>query len=223
MVLFHIILSISIVIAFLFMTVLDYYQSVSLFAPVVVFTAITMIGYALLFFLSSLNYCFKLLIQKIKKIEKIKKPNILPGMVVLSLLSLLIIPGYLIIYSINNPQLSPGLDRQFDLFIGGEDGYDTYRIPSLLIIPDGTTLNNGDTLEDDLILAICEGRRYAALDDGEVDLVMKKSKDGGKSWSDMKTIVDSGDSNDFIRYCDPMLVFDHDTGVIFMFFSIYYL
>jgi sialidase-1 len=77
-------------------------------------------------------------------------------------------------------------------------------------------LNNSGTLEDDLVLAICEGRRYSALDDGEVDIVMKRSKDGGKSWSDMKTIVDTGDPKDFIRNADPMIVFDNKTGMLFM-------
>ncbi|TFF96371.1 MAG: exo-alpha-sialidase [Promethearchaeota archaeon] len=217
-VIFHTLLSIALVVSFLFMAVVDYYQSISLYAPVIAFTALTMIGYALLFFLSSLNYGLRILVQKIKKIKPNERPQILPGMVVLSLLALLILPGYFVIYLINDPQLSPGLDRHVDLFIGGEEGYKTYRIPSLLIIPEGSTLNNSETLEEDLVLAICEGRRYSAVDDGEADIVMKRSKDGGETWSDLKVVVDSGDPNDIIRHADPMVVFDNKTGTLFLFY-----
>lgn len=218
MVIFHIILGILIIISFLFMVVFNYLQSISLFAPVVVFTVLTMVGYSLIYFISSINYILKCLHQKIKNLGQRQKPRILPGLMVLSFLSLLIIPGYFIISFINNPQLASGINRQVDLFVGGEDGYNTYRIPSLLIIPQGSTLNNSDLLEDDLILAICEGRRYSAIDDGEVDIVMKRSKNGGKDWSDMKVIVDSGSKTDLIRHCDPMVVFDNTTGIIFMFY-----
>ncbi len=57
------------------------------------------------------------------------------------------------------------------LFISGEGGYDTYRIPSVIMTTDGT------------LLAFCEGRKESTSDAGNVDLLLKRSNDGGKSWS----------------------------------------
>ena len=37
--------------------------------------------------------------------------------------------------------------RQVDVFVSGTEGYHTFRIPALLVTPDGT------------LLAICEGRK----------------------------------------------------------------
>lgn len=53
----------------------------------------------------------------------------------------------------------------------GEDGINTYRIPALVIA------NNGD------VLAFAEARHGSSSDTGDIDLVMKRSKDGGLTWS----------------------------------------
>ncbi len=58
-----------------------------------------------------------------------------------------------------------------NLFNSGVDGYHTYRIPSLLLSPGGT------------LLAFCEGRRNSRDDHGDIDLVLKRSEDGGNTWS----------------------------------------
>ena len=49
-------------------------------------------------------------------------------------------------------------------------GYHTYRIPSLIVAPKGT------------VLAFCEGRKNGRGDTGDIDLVLKRSTDGGKTW-----------------------------------------
>ena len=59
-------------------------------------------------------------------------------------------------------------DMQFEergLFISGEDGYHTYRIPALVVSQKGT------------VLAFCEGRKYGRSDAGKIDLVLKRSTD----------------------------------------------
>jgi sialidase-1 len=53
-----------------------------------------------------------------------------------------------------------------DVFISGEEGYHTYRIPSVITTQKGT------------VLAFCEGRASRA-DHAHNDIVMKRSKDGG--------------------------------------------
>lgn len=62
----------------------------------------------------------------------------------------------------------------------GEGGVDTYRIPALI------TAKNGD------LLAFAEARHGSRSDTGDIDLVMKRSTDGGGTWSEQRTIWDDG-------------------------------
>jgi sialidase-1 len=57
------------------------------------------------------------------------------------------------------------------LFAAGVCGYHTYRIPALLRTPGGT------------LLAFCEGRRDARSDYGQIDLLVRRSLDGGATWA----------------------------------------
>lgn len=58
------------------------------------------------------------------------------------------------------------------IYTGGQDGYHTYRIPALLLTQVGT------------LLAFCEARRHGRSDHGDVDMVVKRSEDGGQTWSE---------------------------------------
>src|SRR5262245_51805927 len=78
-----------------------------------------------------------------------------------------------------------GIERQADakvtevtVFKAGEDGYHTYRIPSIV------RAKNGD------LLAFAEGRKNSAGDHGDVDIVLKHSSDGGKTWGAMQLVQD---------------------------------
>ncbi|MBI0397288.1 sialidase family protein [Cyclobacterium marinum] len=85
-----------------------------------------------------------------------------------------------------------------DLFVAGEGGYHTYRIPSLLVTGNGT------------VLAFVEGRKSGQGDTGDIDLLMKKSTDGGRTWSKQVVIWDDGES-----VCgNPNPVLDEVTGDI---------
>ena len=101
------------------------------------------------------------------------------------------------------------------VFVGGEEGYDIYRIPALLVIPGGSSIGDGSVLEDDLVLALAEGRRNGSLDDGEVDLVLKRSLDGGETWSEL-TIVREWEGGPG-KIGNPTPVFDREHGVIYLF------
>ena len=65
---------------------------------------------------------------------------------------------------------SSGQFQQTDVFISGTDGYHTYRIPSLLVTENGT------------LLAFCEGRKKSRGGSGDIDLLVKRSQDCGKTW-----------------------------------------
>jgi sialidase-1 len=60
--------------------------------------------------------------------------------------------------------------RMTDVFVSGEGDYNTYRIPVLVESKAGT------------LLAFCEGRRDSARDTGNIDMLLRRSLDGGRTW-----------------------------------------
>ncbi|MEL6671828.1 MAG: sialidase family protein [Bacteroidota bacterium] len=66
------------------------------------------------------------------------------------------------------------------VFEAGEAGYHTFRIPAMVESFSGS------------LLAICEGRKEGQGDTGDIDLVMKRSGDGGSNWSSLQLIWDDG-------------------------------
>jgi len=66
------------------------------------------------------------------------------------------------------------------VFENGQDGYQCYRIPAIVKAP------NGD------LLAFAEARRNDCGDFGDVDMVLKRSTDNGKSWGKLQLAVDFG-------------------------------
>lgn len=87
-----------------------------------------------------------------------------------------------------------------DVFVSGKDGYHTYRIPSLIVTKEGT------------VLAFCEGRKNSRSDTGDIDLVLKRSLDNGKTWQRMQIVWDDGGNT-----CgNPCPVVDRDTGRIWL-------
>lgn len=88
-----------------------------------------------------------------------------------------------------------------------KEGVSCYRIPALL------TTSNGD-----LIAAIDE--RIPNCGDlrtnNDIDIVIRRSKDNGKTWSNIQTIVDYPDGE---SASDPSMILDEITGELFLFFN----
>ncbi len=63
-------------------------------------------------------------------------------------------------------------------FTSGESGYASYRIPSILEAANGR------------LLAFAEGRKANASDTGDIDLVLRESDDGGRTWHKMRVLWD---------------------------------
>jgi len=87
-----------------------------------------------------------------------------------------------------------------DVFVSVADSYHTFRIPSLLVAKDGT------------LLAFAEGRKTGRSDTGDIDLVSRRSKDGGRTWSPLEVVVD--DLQNTVG--NPCPVLDRQTGVIWL-------
>ncbi|MEV4218963.1 sialidase family protein [Nonomuraea sp. NPDC049725] len=60
----------------------------------------------------------------------------------------------------------------------GTEGFHTFRIPAVVVTRAGT------------VLAFAEGRRGSAGDSGHIDLVVKRSADGGDTWSEARVVAE---------------------------------
>lgn len=79
---------------------------------------------------------------------------------------------------LTNPNIRALFEK--DIYWQGYNGYHTFRIPSLIEAPDGT------------LLAFAEGRRNSSSDTGNIDTVLRRSFDGGKTWEPMQIVWDDG-------------------------------
>ncbi len=88
--------------------------------------------------------------------------------------------------------------EQRDLFTSGHEAYHTFRIPSIIATRAGS------------LLAFCEGRRSGRSDSGDIDILLRRSDDGGSTWSDMQIVwADPGNT------CgNPCAVIDRSSGAI---------
>ena len=86
------------------------------------------------------------------------------------------------------------------LYRSGEGGYHTYRIPALLTTKKGT------------LLAFCEGRKKARSDTGNIDIMLRRSRDNGRTWSAAVTLVDHGPDT----IGNPAPVQDLKTGTVWL-------
>ena len=73
-------------------------------------------------------------------------------------------------------------DGPIVLFDSGENGTHTYRIPAITVTKAGT------------LLAFAEARQNSHKDHGDIDLVVKRSSDGGRTWSEALTVRADGEN-----------------------------
>lgn len=86
------------------------------------------------------------------------------------------------------------------VFRSETEGYNTFRIPAIVTAP------NGD------LLAFAEGRKNSRSDTGDIDLLLKRSSDGGKTWGPIQVLWDDGTNT-----CgNPCAVVDEKIGTIWL-------
>ena len=92
------------------------------------------------------------------------------------------------------------MPRQTIVYASGIDGYHTYRIPSVIVTPQGT------------VLAFAEGRKEGQGDSKDIDLLVKRSTDGGRTFADQQTVWDDAKNT-----CgNPCPVVDQTTGTVWL-------
>ena len=87
------------------------------------------------------------------------------------------------------------------LFASGQNGYHAYRIPALVKTSNGT------------LLAFAEGRKNSLADHGDIDLLLRRSKDNGQTWSPLQVLQDDGPHT----IGNPCPTVDNETGRVFLF------
>ncbi len=95
------------------------------------------------------------------------------------------------------------------LFTNGDNGYKCFRIPAILTAP------NGD------LLAFAEGRVKGCNDYGDVEIVLRRSKDNGQTWSALEVVANNGSLQagnpaPVVDYLDP----NFPGGRLFLFYNI---
>lgn len=94
------------------------------------------------------------------------------------------------------------------VFTSGTEGHKSYRIPAIVSLPNGE------------LLAFAEGRVHGAGDFGDINIVMKRSNDKGKTWSALQYVAEF----DTLQCGNPAPVVDvtdpaYPNGRIFLFYN----
>ncbi|SFE76829.1 sialidase-1 [Streptomyces mirabilis] len=74
-------------------------------------------------------------------------------------------------------------------FHAGREGYASFRIPAVVTTRTPTT---PVTTPAPTLLAFCEGRADSAADHGHIDIVLKRSTDGGRTWGPLQAVARNG-------------------------------
>jgi sialidase-1 len=112
--------------------------------------------------------------------------------------------------------------EKVDVFPANTNGIARYRIPGIVVTPKGT------------VLAYSEARRNSSSDWGEIEIHLRRSTDGGKTWEAGKHIAhhgtrmegnphkkkDGGDKEQTVN--NPVAIVDRDTGAIEFLYCINY-
>ena len=109
-----------------------------------------------------------------------------------------------------------------EIFPAGMNGVSLYRIPGIVCTSQGT------------LLAYCEARRNSKADWGEIEVHLRRSSDGGRTWSEATKIAHTGariEGNPRKRDADgareqtvnnPVAIVDQQKGTVHMLYCINY-
>jgi sialidase-1 len=96
---------------------------------------------------------------------------------------------------------APAFEQQTLFKSANEQGYACFRIPAVVKSKKNT------------LLAFAEGRVDNCGDTGDIDMVLKRSTDGGRTWSPLQLVNEGGGDT----HGNPVPIVDRETGRIFLF------
>lgn len=111
--------------------------------------------------------------------------------------------------------------EQNDVFPHGLDGIKSYRIPGVVVTTKGT------------VLAYAEARRNSSADWGEIEVRLRRSTDGGRTWEAAKHVAHHGariegnphkkeDGGQEQTVNNPVALVDRDSGAVVLLYCINY-
>jgi sialidase-1 len=99
--------------------------------------------------------------------------------------------------------IADGAEPTFsDVFTSGKEGYKSIRIPSVIVTKKGT------------VLAFAEGRAIAR-DQAQNDIILKRSRDHGKTWGALQLLHDDGRNS----LNNPTAVVEQQSGRVFLMYQ----
>lgn len=90
----------------------------------------------------------------------------------------------------------------FDVFVAPQDGYKSIRIPSIVVTKPG------------VVLAFAEGRA-ADADQAGNSIILKRSRDNGRTWLPLQLIADDGSNS----LNNPTAVVEQESGRVFLMYQ----
>jgi sialidase-1 len=170
--------------------------SVPLF--LIVILTLPFIGYAVMFAFSSVKTLLGLLQNR-------SNARLIRGTAISGFAFLFVFVSFGILSAFWNPQWTEGIQHNV-LFEPGEEAGRGYRIPAMIVLP------------GDVVLAFAESRIDAMSDLLDINIVMKRSMDGGRTWSSLQVVEDMGQHT----VHSPAPVYDNNTQTVWLPFCVDY-
>lgn len=160
--------------------------------------ALPFVGYAVMFAISSMKTLLRL-------VQRRSNVRLMRGAALSGSAFLFVFVSFGILCAFWKPQWTEGVQHS-ELFVPGEERGRGYRIPAMVVLP------------GDVVLAFAESRIDAMSDLLDINIVMKRSMDGGQTWSSLQVVEDVGQHT----VHSPCPVFDRDTESVWLPFCVDY-
>jgi sialidase-1 len=105
-----------------------------------------------------------------------------------------------------SPASNPVAPEEVRVFEPNESGYKSCRIPGLIVTTKGT------------LLAWCEARHGKGGDWDPIDILLRRSTDGGRTWGEVRHIAGDGKHT----FNNPVALIDREGGVIHFLYCVEY-
>lgn len=118
-------------------------------------------------------------------------------------------------------QAAESIPEKIELFAAGQNAIALYRIPGIVVTTKGTAL------------AYCEARADSRSDWGEIQVHLRRSTDGGKTWSEARQVAHTGERIEGNPHKqtggeheqtvnNPVAIVDQQTGAVHFLYCINY-